>query len=178
MENLMIDNMILIFAVDKNWGIGYKGDLLYKISEDLKRFRRLTTGNIIIMGRKTLESLPDQKSLPDRINIVLTREKNYKAEDVHVVNSLDELFSLIEELNPNNAMDNYVIGGGNIGKQLLPYSNKAYITKIDKAFVEADTTLPNLDNDNDWTILEESETYMQENVRYKYVDYIRVSQNY
>jgi len=62
--------MILIFAVDNNWNIGYDGDLLYKISEDLKRFRRLTEGNIIIMGRKTFESLPDKKALPNRINIV------------------------------------------------------------------------------------------------------------
>lgn len=170
----MIDNMILIFAVDKNWGIGYKGDLLYKISEDLKRFRKLTTGNIIIMGRKTLESLPNQKALPDRINIVLTRDSDYKAEDVYVVNSIEELFSLLIKLNPNNEMENYVIGGGNIGRQLLPYSSKAYITKIDKAFNEADTTLPNLDKDNNWEIQKESEVYIQENVPYKYVDYVRV----
>lgn len=170
----MIDNMILIFAVDRNWGIGYKGDLLYKISEDLKRFRNLTTGNIIVMGRKTLDSLPNQKALPDRINIVLTRDNDYKAEDVYVVNSIDELFSLIEKLNPNNKMKNYVIGGGNIGRQLLPYSNKAYITKIDKAFNEADTTLPNLDKDNNWRIVKESEVHIQEDVHYKYVDYERI----
>lgn len=169
----MIENMILIFAVDKNWNIGYKGDLLYKISEDLKRFRRLTTGNIIIMGRKTLESLPDKKALPDRINVVITRDKNYKADDVLVVHSINELFDLIKRLNPDDQMDNFVIGGGNIGKQLLPYSNKAYITKIDKAFDKADTTLPNLEDDNSWKIIKESETYIQDNVRYKYVDYVR-----
>ena len=70
-------NMILLFAVDTNWNIGYKGALLVKISNDLKRFKKLTTGNIIIMGRKTFESLPGRKALPNRVNIVMTRDKDY-----------------------------------------------------------------------------------------------------
>ena len=94
--------MILIFAVDNNWNIGYDGDLLYKISEDLKRFRRLTEGNIIVMGRRTFESLPDKKALQNRINIVITRDKEYKAEGAMVINYLESLFPLLKELNPND----------------------------------------------------------------------------
>ena len=170
----MIRNMILIFAVDNNWNIGYDGDLLYKISEDLKRFRKLTTGNIIIMGRKTFETLPDKKVLPDRINIVITRDKNYKADNALVINSTKELFSLLKGINPNNEMENYVIGGGNIGRQLMSYCNRAYITKLFRSFDNADTYLPNLDLDDGWKIVKESEIYKQDDLEYKYVDYKRV----
>lgn len=170
----MVSNMILIFAVDINWNIGFEGDLLYKISEDLKRFRRLTTGNIIIMGRKTFESLPDKKVLPDRINIIITRDKDYKADNALVVNSTEELFTLLKEINSNNEMENYVIGGGNIGRQLMSYCNRAYITKLFRGFEKADTYLPNLDLDDGWKIVKESEIYKQEDLEYKYVDYERI----
>lgn len=170
----MIDNMILIFAVDSNWNIGYDGDLLYKISEDLKRFRKLTTGNIIIMGRKTFETLPDKKVLPDRINIVITRDKNYNADNAFVIHSTEELFTLLKEINTNNNMDNYVIGGGNIGRQLMSHCNRAYITKLYRSFENADTYLPNLDLDEGWKIVKESEIYKQDDLEYKYVDYERV----
>lgn len=165
--------MILIFAVDNNWNIGYDGGLLYKISEDLKRFRRLTEGNIIIMGRKTFESLPDKKPLPNRINIVITRDKEYKAEGAIVINSIEELYPLLEKLNPNNEMENFIIGGGEIARETISYCNKAYITKIFKSFEKADTFITNLDMLNDWNIVKESEVYKQEDLEYKYVDYIK-----
>lgn len=170
----MMKNFILLYAVDKNWNIGNEGGLLYKISEDLKRFKKLSTGNIIIMGRKTFESLPNSKALPNRINIVITRNKDYKAENVYVVNSIDELFDLIKELNPNDEMENLVIGGGDIGRKLLPHSNRAYLTKIYRAFDEADTSFPNLDEDSDWKIEKESEIHLQDDVEYKYVNYVRI----
>lgn len=170
----MMKNFILLYAVDKNWNIGNEGDLLYKISEDLKRFKKLTTKNIIIMGRRTFESLPNSKALPNRINIVITRNKDYKAENVYVVNSIDELFDLIKELNPNDEMDSFVIGGGDIGRKLLPHSNRAYMTKIYKAFDQADTSLPNLDEDRDWKIEKESKMHLQDDVEYKYVNYVRI----
>lgn len=167
--------MILIFAVDENWNIGYDGDMLFKISEDLKRFRRLTEGNIIIMGRKTFESLPDKKALPNRINIVITRDKDYSSEDTIVIHSIDELFPLLEELNPKGEMKNFVIGGGNIARQLIKHCNKAYITKVLKRFDMTDTLIPNLDKEKDWVIEKESQFYKQEDLVYKYVDYIRIS---
>lgn len=168
-------NMILLFAVDNNWNIGYKGDLLVKISTDLKRFKKLTTGNIIIMGRKTFESLPNKKALPNRINIVMTRNKDYTSDDIIVVTSVEELIKTLKEINPENEMENYLIGGGNICRSLMPYCSKAYITKVFKAFEKADTSMPNLDEDNTWKIEKTSEIYSQDGLDYQYVDYIRVN---
>lgn len=169
--------MKMIFAVDESWNIGYDGDMLFKISEDLQRFRRLTETNIIIMGRKTFESLPDQKALTNRINIVITRDANYSAEDILVVTSIDELFQLLKEINPDNEMINFVIGGGNIAHQLLQYCNYAYITKVLRSFDSTDTLIPNLDEDQDWVVISESQYYMQDDLMYNYVDYIRVSED-
>lgn len=167
--------MNLIFAVDNNWNIGYDGDMLFKISEDLKRFRRLTEGNIIIMGRKTFESLPEKKALPNRINIVITKNKEYYSEDIILINSIEELFPLLEKINSSSEkkLEAFVIGGGNIAYQLISYCNKAYITKVFRSF-EADTLIPNLDKDDNWKIEKESEIYRRDDLLYKYVDYIRV----
>ena len=167
--------MKMIFAVDENWNIGYDGNMLFKISNDLQRFRSLTETNIIIMGRKTFESLPEQKALPNRINIIITRDANYTAEDIMVVTSIDELFLLLKEINPDNVMLNFVIGGGNIAHQLLQYCNYAYITKVLRSFDATDTLIPNLDEDQDWEIVSESPYYMQEDLMYNYVDYNRIS---
>lgn len=172
----MIRNMILIFIVDSNWNIGYKGDMLFKISEDLKRFKRLTVGNIIIMGRKTFDALPNRKALPDRINIVLTRDKDFYAEDVIPVHSTEELFNKLEELNPDRSMEFYLIGGGNLGRQLIDHCDRAEITKIFKGFKNADVGLPDLDLDDNWKIIRESEVHDQDGVKYQYVDYVRKAQ--
>lgn len=168
-------NMILIFAVDNNWNIGYDGDLLYKISEDLKRFRMITEGNIIVMGRRTFEALPGQTALPNRINIVLTRDKDYKAEGSIVINSLDELSPLLVKLKSSSdkEMEIFVIGGGNIARQLIDYCDRAYITKVFKTF-PADTLIPNLDLDENWQVINESEVFSQDDLLYKYVDYVRI----
>ena len=166
-------DMILLYAVDANWGIGYKNDLLVKISEDLKDFKKLTTGNIIIMGRKTFESLPDSKALPNRINIVITKEESYSSEGIEVVHSIDELFELLKEIDPNNEKVRYIIGGGSIGRQLLPYCTMGYITKIFKSFENVDISLPNLDLYDDWEIARESSVRKQDDLEYKYVEYHR-----
>lgn len=167
--------MKMIFAVDESWNIGYDGDMLFKISKDLQRFRSLTETNIIIMGRKTFESLPDQKALPNRINIVITRDAEYRAEDILVVTSIDELFQLLDVINPDNKMVNFVIGGGNIAHQLLQYCNYAYITKVLRSFDATDTLIPNLDEDQDWIVVKETEYYMQDDLMYNYVDYARIT---
>ena len=166
--------MKLIFAVDNNWNIGYDGDMLFKISKDLKRFREITEENIIIMGRKTFESLPDMKALPNRINIVVTRDKEYRAEDALVVNSLDELFALLKKINPEDEKLNFLIGGGNLTHQMLEYCTFAYITKVNKSFDISDTLIPNLDEDENWEIVKESQVDCQDDLEYKYVDYTRI----
>jgi dihydrofolate reductase len=166
----MRKNMILIAAVDKNWGIGKDNKLLKRIPEDLKRFSEFTRGNIIIVGRKTLESFKDKKPLPDRINVVMTRDRNYTCEGAVIVHDLEELSNNID----CSAAKVYVAGGESIYKLLLPYCSKALITKIDGSF-EADTHLVNLDEafgykktyEGDW---QESSA----GVRFKYVDYERI----
>jgi dihydrofolate reductase len=165
--------MILLFSVDKNWNIGYKGDLLVKISKDLKRFRRLTINNIIIMGRKTFDSLPGGKALGDRINIVVTRNKAYKPQGAIVVHSIEELLLKLKEINPKGEMQNYLIGGGDLANQLLGHCHKAYITKIFKSFEKADTSLHNLDKDDKWGVMRSSAIYYQDDIAYQYVDYLR-----
>ena len=140
--------MNLIVAVDENWGIGKDNKLLTHISGDLKRFQSLTTGKVVIMGRSTLESLPDGKPLPNRCNIVLTTDKNYKVEGAIVINAIDNAFiTLINCMNPS---DVFVIGGESIYRQLLKYCDTAYVTKIKKKY-DADRFMVNLQEHPDWT---------------------------
>lgn len=147
--------MNLIVAVDENWGIGYKGDLLCHIPTDLKYFKKVTTGKNIIIGRKTLESFPNKKPLPNRHHFVLTRNVNNveSGENITVCNSFDDLISKISGYDEE---DVFVSGGGEIYKMLLPYCKKAYITKINKTFL-ADTFFPNLDTENGWEMEKNNE---------------------
>ena len=133
--------MELIVNVTENWGIGLRDRLLVSISADLKRFRALTTGKTVILGRRTLATFPGGKPLKNRENIVLTHDKNFKAGDAIIVHSMEELR---EELKKYPSEDIYVIGGETIYKQLLDDCDVAHITKIDYAF-EADAYFPNLD---------------------------------
>ena len=110
--------MNLIVAVDKNWAIGLHNKLLVSIPADMKFFRETTMGKVVVMGRKTLESFPGGQPLKKRTNIVLTSDKNYKVKDAVVVNSVE---ALLEELRQYNDEDIYVIGGGSILRQILPY---------------------------------------------------------
>ena len=149
--------MNLIVAVDKNWAIGCNNDLLVSIPADKKFFRAETTGKAIIMGRKTLESFPNGQPLKDRTNIVITRKRDYKCKDTVVVHSIEEALEAVKEFKTE---DVYVIGGGEIYKQMLPYCHLAHVTKIDYAY-QADTYFPNLDKDPEWELtgLSEEQTY-------------------
>lgn len=169
--------MILVFAVDGNWNIGYEGDLLLKISEDLKRFRRITINNIIIMGRKTFESLPGSKALDSRINIVVTRKEGYNPPNTIVVNSIEDLLEKLEEINPDNKMQNYFIGGGILADYVMKYCKQGHITKIFKNFEKADTSLHNLDEDKNWRVVGTSDVYYQDDVGYQYLEYVRVGED-
>jgi len=133
--------MFLIVAVDKNWGIGKDGGLLCHLPEDLKYFKEKTTGSVIVYGRKTLETFPGGKALPKRVNIVMTRDKDFFKEGVTAVNSVEEL---LEELKKYEDMDVFVCGGAEVYRQLLPYCDRAYITHIYKGF-EADAFMPALE---------------------------------
>lgn len=166
--------MNLIFAVDGNWRIGTNGKMLVTIEEDLHRFRRITEGHIVIMGRKTVEALPEKKPLENRINIVVTRSTEFHKDGFIVLNSLEDLFPLLKEINPNKEKEVFVAGGGTIARQLLLFSKKAYITKVFMDFPDADTFIPNLDLDPDWKIVNESEVFEENKIYYRYVDYERI----
>lgn len=161
--------MNLIAAADKNWAIGYKNKLLVSIPSDMKFFREKTMGKVVVMGRKTLESFPNGMPLKNRINIVLTSNRNYCVKDAYVVHTLEEL---LEELKKYNSEDIYVIGGDSVYCQLLPYCNTAYITKIDHAF-QADTYFPNLDEMKEWEMTQESEEQTCFNLEYTFTKYER-----
>lgn len=162
--------MNLIVAVDKNWAIGFKNKLLVSIPADMKFFRETTTGKVVVMGRKTLESFPGGQPLKKRTNIVLTKDKNYQVKDAIVVNTVDDL---LEELKKYDEEEIYVIGGESIYRQLLPYCKVAHVTKIDHAY-EADTYFPNLDEMQDWEITGVSEEQTYFNLEYEFVKYERV----
>ena len=152
--------MNLIAAVDKNWAIGRNNKLLVSIPDDMKFFRETTTGKVVVMGRKTLESFPGKKPLKNRVNIVLTGDRSYQADGAVIVHDMEELH---EELKKYPSEDIYVIGGESIYKQLLDECDVAHITKIDFAY-EADAWYQCNDTDfsryGDW-IFPASDWYVE-----------------
>lgn len=157
--------MNLIVAVDQNWAIGKDGDQLVYLKEDLKRFRTLTSGHTVILGRKTLATFPGGRPLKNRRNLILSRNPQFQAEGA-------EVFASVEELVQQADGDAFVIGGASVYEQLLPYCDTAYITKIHAAF-PADTYFPDLDKSEEWEVIEESESLEQDGIAYHYVTYRR-----
>lgn len=162
--------MNLIVAVDKNWGIGSKNKLLVSIPSDMKFFRETTSGKVVVMGRKTLESFPNGLPLKNRINIVLTGNQDFKAKDAIICHTVEEV---LEELKKYEDEDIYVIGGGTVYRQFLPYCDVAHITKIDHAF-EADTYFPNLDEMDDWEMTADSEEQTYFDLEFQFQKYERI----
>ena len=162
--------MNLIVAVDENWAIGYKNELLIRIPADMKMFRQETTGKVVVLGRKTLETFPNAQPLKDRTNIILSTNKDYKVKDAIVVHSIEEL---LEELKNYSSDDVYIIGGETIYRQMLPYCDVAHITKIDRSY-EADAYFPNLDKDGEWQVTAESDEQSYFDTTYSFVKYERV----
>ncbi len=161
--------MNLIAAVDKNWAIGCKNQLLVRIPNDQKMFRQTTTGKVVVLGRKTLETFPQGLPLPNRTNIILSKSQNYKVKDAVVVHSIEEL---LEEIGQYQSEDVFIIGGESIYKQMLPYCDTAHITKIDHVY-EADSYFPNLDEDADWEVTADSEEQTYFDIAYSFVKYER-----
>lgn len=162
--------MILIACVDSKWGIGYKNELLVRIPSDQKFFRTTTTGNVCIMGRKTLDSFPGGKPLKDRVNIVLTKsEASPKGEEIYVKSVED----CLEEIKKYPDKDIFVIGGQSIYEQFLPYCDKAYITKVDREFC-ADAFFPDLDENKEWKISVEGEEQTYFDNTFSFLTYERI----
>ncbi len=147
--------MTLIAAVDLNWGIGYRGELLCRVRADLKNFRDATLGKAVILGSRTLATFPGGKPLKNRRNIVLSRRPGFSPEGAETVRSLDELLAL------PGIGDAVVIGGESVYRQLLPFCDTALITCFDHAF-PSDAFLPNLDRDPEWVLVSEGEPFFAE----------------
>lgn len=145
--------MNAIVAVDNHWAIGNKGSLLVRIPMDQKYFRQMTIGKVVVLGRKTLATFPNGLPLPGRTNIIMSRNQNLKVKGATVVHSLEEL---MEELKQYASEDVFVIGGDDIYKQLVPYCDTVYATRIDYRYA-ADAYFPNLDDLPSWTLTEEGE---------------------
>lgn len=158
--------MNLIVAVDRNWAIGYENDLLVRISPDLKRFKTLTLGHPVLLGRKTLETFPGGKPLPGRPNFILSTNPAYAVETATVLHSMEEAVKCCPE-------DTFVIGGASVYNAMLPHCDTAFVTKIDAEF-PADVWFPNLDESPEWEIAEEEPPLTDNGISFRYVTYKRV----
>lgn len=157
-----------IAAVNNDYGIGKNGNLLFHLKEDMERFKELTTGKTVIMGRKTLDSLPGGKPLPNRNNIVITH-------NIDLLKSNPDLYSESAELALGKAIlnrkDIFIIGGESIYKQLLRYCDKVYLTEV-HVDCDADTYFPSLRSE--FLLDSKSEVKQENNISYVFKTYIRV----
>lgn len=160
-----------IVAVDNNWGIGFNGDLLEHIPEDLRYFKEITENNWIVMGRKTWDSLP-KKPLPNRPHLVITNNP-MSYEDIDEV-----IFTKIGHakliMNTQKGIDFFVIGGGQIYEKLLPMCDRVYVTKIFKDHDQVDTYFPNLDESEEWTPAACTDIRQYKDLTYQFWQYDRI----
>ena len=160
-----------IVAVDNNWGIGFNGDLLEHIPEDLRYFKEITENNWIVMGRKTWDSLP-KKPLPNRPHLVITNNPlSYEEMD-------EVLFAKIGQakliMNTQKGIDFFVIGGGQIYEKLLPICDRVYVTKIFKDHDQVDTYFPNLDESEEWAPAACTDIRQHKDLTYQFWQYDRI----
>lgn len=161
--------MNLIVNVDKNWAIGKDNKLLVRIPADMKFFRETTTGKVVVMGRKTLESFPNGMPLKNRINIVLTSNRAYQVKGAICVHSKEELD---EELKKYDSEDIYIIGGESVYRMFLDQCDVAHVTKVDYAY-QADAYFPNLDVRPEWKITADSEEQTYFDIEFHWIKYER-----
>ena len=161
--------MNLIVNVDSNWAIGYRGKLLVSIPEDMKFFRSETTGKVVVLGRKTLDTFPGGQPLKNRTNIILTRNPNYQVKGAIICHSVEEV---LEELKKYNSEDVYIIGGDSIYKEFLPYCDVAHVTRTDHVY-DADAWVPNLEEDPAWVLTGESEEKTYFDLEFRFCRYER-----
>ena len=157
--------MHLIVAVDKNWAIGKDGDQLIYIPEDLKHFKALTTGHPVILGRKTMATVPGGRPLKGRRNLILSRDPAFAPEGGEVYPSLEQLVA-------SAPADSFVVGGASVYAALLPYCDTAHITRIDAVF-PADKFFPDLDADPAWQVQDVSDSMEHDGLSFRYYTYIR-----
>ena len=161
--------MNAIVVVDQNWAIGCNGDLLFSLPTDMKRFRSLTLGGTVILGRKTLDSFPGGRPLPKRRNIVITRNVDFDRAGCEIVSGTA---AALEAAADTEADKLWIIGGGSVYAALLSQCKRVYLTKVDAAAENADTFFPNLDKLPGWEIEAVSDPVEENGVTYRFIDYI------
>ncbi|NDL68434.1 dihydrofolate reductase [Clostridiales bacterium F-3ap] len=161
--------MRCIVAVDRNWGIGRENRLLCHIPEDLRFFKKTTLGRWLVMGRKTLESLPGGRPLPGRTTVVLTRRPDYACPGALTVHSVEELLKVL----PEDREEVFVAGGEEVYRALLPLCETAYVTKIEGNF-QADAFFPDLDGDPEWRCLREETVLSEKGFKLRFLVYGRI----
>lgn len=161
-----------IVAVDKNWGIGYNGELLERIPEDLKYFKELTDGKIVVMGRKTWDSLPI-KPLPNRLNLVISNQPKEVLGELSIRIPMNEAKIRVALSRADEEW--FIIGGESIYKEFLPVCDRVYVTMIEKEYKDVDTYFPDLDKDPQWEIDTCTELRMSGDIPYAFLAYDRIS---
>ena len=162
--------MNLIVAVDENWGIGYLGKIQWNIKEDMTYFKNKALNKTIIMGRKTLDSFKNGGPLKNRQNIVLTKDNEFKRDEVFIVHSVEQAIEKVSLMNPDEV---YIIGGQSIYEAFLPYCEKAFVTKVHGIF-KADKYFLNLDQSENWILVHESDRLLtQSGVHITFCEYKR-----
>ena len=163
--------MNLVVNVTENWGIGFENNLLVTISADLKRFRSLTMGKTVILGRKTLETFPGGRPLKGRRNLILSTNPDYRPDGAEVFRSMDDLLAELRKLDPETVC---VIGGASVYEALLPYCRTAQVTKT-YVNCQADRFFPDLDAMDNWEIEKVYDIEEENGIRFQYVDYVNNS---
>lgn len=161
--------MNAIVVTDKNWAIGRDGGLLFSLPTDMKRFRTLTTGGTVILGRRTLVSFPGGKPLPDRRNIVISHDGDLLIDHAEIAATPEEAVSMTAGDDPDKI---WVIGGGSIYAALLARCKRVYLTLVDAAVEEPDTYFPNLDKLPGWEMVSSGEPMEENGLTFRFIDYI------
>ncbi|MBD5466759.1 MAG: dihydrofolate reductase [Lachnospiraceae bacterium] len=161
--------MNMIVAVDANWAIGNKGKLLVSIPNDHKMFREMTTGKVIVYGRKTLMTFPQEQPLTGRTNLILSANPSFTKKGAQVFHSEDEL---LDELKKYDDGDVFIVGGESVYRLMLPYCDTVHVTKIDHTYA-ADAYFPNLDESQDWEITADSDEHTYFDIPYTFYRYER-----
>lgn len=159
--------MILVMAVDAKWAIGYKGDMLTRIPEDLKHFKEMTMGGVLVMGRKTFDATG---ALPGRETIIVSRSLK-EIEGAHIAHSLDDLREMIKEKFSDKKI--FLVGGASLIDQLIDEVDEAEITFIKKDFEPYDTVMRNLDEDEAFELVQTSEEHAYQDMKFEYRRYKR-----
>lgn len=163
--------MNFIVAADLDYGIAKNGDLLARLPEDLRFFKEKTWGNVIVMGRKTLESLPKRKPLPQRTNLILTRDRNYRCEGAIVLCSKAEVLEWIRENHiPTEKV--FISGGAEIYQLFMPDCTVGYLTRINHRF-GADRFIENIGQSKEWVETDRSEIRRENGYEYEWITYHR-----